>query len=499
MTHGRIRGRSLGLGVCILSAIAGAGLVLVYAFDPLILKEAGKSLAYRFDYWRGAMQLISAEPWLGYGIGNFQSTYVHVKLPTAAESPADPHNFLLETAHAGGIPCLLAVGTAIGLTLWLAWSRPKDSSQNVSIRKMEYTGSRLLRIAFWSGAAFSAACLITWSIFTDSDERLLGILVSLAAFAGSAVLWSRWPDAETSAHRLVKNSAAMGVAFAVILVHGLASGGWMLPGTMSLGMLVVGLSLAEANPVALENSRPDSACPWFDWTGWGMVGAGAVLLGSWYSTMALPISRGTEIVGQVVSGPLSRPSTEKMRKLLSVDRWDPELARVGMEWTTDQLLQPMGKETRGDWESLLVEFQTELLRREPSSALAWDASGQASARAAATSANSERRSEWLRHADEQFQRASELSPASAQGHIQAALSAHWVGDVARSQMHCEESEKIDAATRHRDRKIEAAQILWPVPLVPREAVLGADARRGMTRDYVRAEPVLLYLRSQRRP
>lgn len=499
MQHGRIRGRSLGLGVCIASAIVGAGLLVVYLFDPLILQEAGKSLAYRLDYWRGAMQLISEEPWMGYGVGNFQSTYLHVKLPTAAESPADPHNFLLETAHAGGIPCLLAVGAAIGLALWMPWSRSKDSSQDGSMQHMEYAGPRLLGIAFWSGAALSSACLITWSIFTDSDERLLGILVSLAAFTGAVVLWSRWPDAATSAHLLVNNRTALGVAFAVILLHGLASGGWMLPGAMSLGMFVIGLSLAREAPVASGSSRADSTDSRSRWTGWGMAGVGAILLGSWYATMALPISHGTEVVGQILSRPVSRPSPEQMRKLLSVDRWDPELARLGMEWTVDQLLQPMGTETRSDWETLLREFQRELLRRGPSSALAWDASGQASVRAAASSADAERRSEWLRQSDEQFQRASELSPASAQGHIQAALAAYWVGDLARSQMHCEESQKIDAATRHRDRKIEAGQVVWPSPLVPREAVLGVDARRGMTRDYVRAEPVLLYLRSQRRP
>jgi hypothetical protein len=268
---------------------------------------------------------------------------------------------------------------------------------------------------------------------------------------------------------------------------------------MSLGMFVIGLSLAREAPVASGSLRADSTDSRSRWTGWGMAGVGAILLGSWYATMALPISRGTEVVGQVLSGPFSRPSPEQMRKLLGVDRWDPELARLGMEWTVDQLLEPMGTETRRDWETLLREFQGELLRRGPSSALAWDASGQASVRAAASSADAERRSEWLRQSDEQFQRASELSPASAQGHIQAALAAYWVGDLARSQVHCEESQKIDAATRHRDRKIEAGQVVWPSPLVPREAVLGVDARRGTTRDYVRAEPVLLYLRSQSRP
>lgn len=499
MQHGRIRSRSLGLGVCIAGAILGVGLLVVYLFDPLILQEAGKSLAYRFDYWRGAAQLILAEPWMGYGVGNFQSTYVQVKLPTAAESPADPHNFLLETAHAGGIPCLLAVGAAIGLALWLAWFQPKDSSQDDSSGAVKKSGSRFLPIAFWSGAALGAAYLITWSIVTDSDERLYGILISLAAFAGGAIAWSRWPDAATSAHQLVNNRAALGVAFAVILVHGLASGGWMLPGAMGLGMFVVGLSVRTLMSSVSDVSQRDSASPRLRWAELGLVGAGASLLAGWYTTMALPISRGTEVVGQVLSGPLSRPSPEQMRKLLTVDRWDSELPRAGMEWTAQELSQPIGKETRGEWATLLQEFQQELLRRDPRSALAWDASGQASARVAATSADREEKAKWLRRADEQFQRASELSPASAQGHIQAALASFWAGDWARCQVHCEESEKIDAATQHRDRKIEAGQVLWPPSLVPREAVLGADARQGMPQDFVRAEPVLLYLRSHRRP
>lgn len=507
MQHGRIRGRSLGLGVCIAGAIAGVGLLVVYLFDPLILQEAGKSLAYRIDYWRGAAQLIFAEPWMGYGVGNFQSTYLHVKLPTAAESPADPHNFLLETAHAGGIPFLLTVSAAIGLALRLAWSQSKDSSQDDLICEMEKPSSRLMGIAFWTGATFGAACLITWSIITDSDERLLGILVSLAAFAVSAVFWSRWPDATTLAHRLVHPRAALGVAFAVILVHCLASGGWMLPGAMGLGMFAIGLSLAEAKTPVSGRSECDSTSPRLttrprlSGTAVGLVATGAALLGSWYLTTALPIFRGKEIVGLVLSGPLSRPSPEHMRKLLSVDRWDPELTRVGMEWTVGQLSQPLGRSSRVEWEMVLREFQMEFLRRDPRNALAWDASGQASARAAATSIDVSEKSEWLRQADEQFQRASELSPASAQGHLQAALSAHWVGDMPRSRLHCEESEKIDTSTRHRDRKIKAAQVVWPDPLVPLEAkaVVGNEARRGMPRDCVRAEPVLGYLRSHGKP
>ena len=86
--------------------------------DPMIVAEAGKSLSYRFDYWRGAIALIRAEPWTGYGVANFQQNYNRFKVISASESPADPHNFIFETAAAGGLP-LLAILFAILSILFL--------------------------------------------------------------------------------------------------------------------------------------------------------------------------------------------------------------------------------------------------------------------------------------------------------------------------------------------------------------------------------------------
>ena len=90
-----------GLGVMLLGLFG-----TVYAIDPLIFQEAGKSLAYRMDYWRGAWKLIAEQPLFGFGSLNFQTAYLQVKAITASESPADPHNFLLELAHSGGLVLL---------------------------------------------------------------------------------------------------------------------------------------------------------------------------------------------------------------------------------------------------------------------------------------------------------------------------------------------------------------------------------------------------------
>ncbi len=61
-----------------LAAIAILCLVImggILVRDPMIIAESGKSLSYRFDYWRGAVRLIQAEPWIGYGVANFQQNY----------------------------------------------------------------------------------------------------------------------------------------------------------------------------------------------------------------------------------------------------------------------------------------------------------------------------------------------------------------------------------------------------------------------------------------
>lgn len=496
MTHGHVRGRTLGFGALAAIAVSGIGLLVVYQFDPLILQEAGKSLAYRFDYWRGAASLIAQEPWTGFGVGNFQASYVHVKLPTAAESPADPHNFLLETAHAGGIPCLLLVSIAIGLALGIAIMQPRDSTPEAVHSEVD----RPIALAFWSGAAISSVSLVVWIFIVDSGDRLVGSILAMVASGLVAVAGTWWSAAKTSVQSLVQKGSALWIAFAVMLIHFLASGGWLLPGTMSMGISVLGLCLG--GPLAAARERKETSQSEIPQRGvgrLGWIGAAAMLLVAWYATMAVPISRGLDRDGTILGGEVREPSPRQVWSLTEADPWDPELVRKGIDWAVGQLARPMGKETRREWETVLRDLQKEFLARDPQNSLAWDACGQASLRVAATAGDSEGRKPWLSEADRAFERASQLAPSSAQGHLQAALAASLVGDQDRALEHCVQSEKIDAATPHRDRKIELAVLVWPASLIPRDAGLGTDARRGLSQDQIKAEPVLRYLRIRLNP
>jgi O-antigen ligase len=486
--HGKrmlLKGLAIGLGFIV------AVLVVVAWWDPLILTEAGKSLAYRFDYWRGAWELIAREPWFGFGVGNFQSTYLQVKVATAAESPADPHNFLLEVAHAGGVPLLLFLVIGIGASGYLAFDRNDLERPQASLSKV----SKGMAFLFWGSAAVTVMGILVWSLFTASDQGLVGTLLAVAAAAAMAIAGSIWRPMTTSVHQLVQNAGLLWMIFGVVLIHGLASGGWMLPGTMGIAIMALGLSAG----LSLGRSHQVS---WNRWSarrpiGWLLAGGG--LLAGWYLTMALPLSQSMQVKGVLMTPGGVNPSPQQVRDWLKADPHDPELARLGMEWTADRLSRSMGVEVRGDWEALLRELQGAFLARDPNHALAYEACGQASTMAAISAASDETKRVWLEEADRAFEQASAFNPASVQAHMQAAVGAFWVGDLTRSQRHCLLAEKIDSATTHRDRKIQSAQVFWPALLPPMAPGFPTEARRGISRDFVKAEPVLRYLRSQPQP
>jgi hypothetical protein len=476
-------------------SIFGLGVIactigVVYAVDPLILLEAGKSMSYRLDYWRGAMALIAQSPVLGYGCANFQSTYLRVKLPTAAESPADPHNMVLEIAHAGGL-VLLVIALGCGIAWWFSWRRIRLRDTTTSPIQEFRTRSE---IALWSGAVVACAGLMSWCFFTVGDNQLIGALFAVLAAIATAMVLSRSAPLKASVHHLVqRDTGPCAVGVGVWMIHFLASGGWMLPGTMATVMVLIGLSLQVpigADPIACGRWNPR-------WRYAGLAGVSVLLLG-WYVSMMVPV---THALGSLMAtlGSRTSPSLSELRALPDADALDPELPRLGLERCVEQLERSLAESTRREWESLLQELRVLFLKRDPGHALALTACGQAALRVAAATPLGDQRREWLMQADGDLQRASEAFPASVEAHVQAALVSYWVGDPDRAMRHCEAAESIDAATPHRDRKIQAATILWPRPLESVTSGLPVDSRRGIPKDFVRAEPVLVYLRSVCRP
>ncbi len=515
--------------------VAAVGIVLavvsgvVYAMDPLIFQEAGKSLAYRLDYWRGAMALIYQRPWLGYGCGNFQSTYLWVKLPTAAESPADPHNVALELAHAGGVALLLVGLVWAGILLRLLLLREpaylvnRESGYRNGMDRIgregvvssplgsgaeSQAGEPLAGYvyAFWGGGIVAALGVLAWNFFMAGDSQLLAAALAVLTASATGVILLHIPAYSASVQRLVQDDgespslAWQAAMITTLMIHLMASGGWMLPGTMAMATLVTGLGIHRAASLATRGEdrgldlRLAHRKPKEKWmAGCLSLGAG-VLMVLWWITMASPVTSSQRAIFQSLNN-RSTVTVDSIRTVIASDRYDPELSRMALLVCVEQLERPLGQAMRGAWEELAWESRRSFLARDPEHSLAFGACGQAELRMAVTAETVFDREQWLAKADQDFRDASRTYPASVEGHVQAAVAAFLVGDGAAVAIHCDGAEAIDRVTPHRDRKIEASIVFWPVRLVPEGEDFPAEARRGVPLGFLRAEPAVRFLRN----
>ncbi|MFN7731815.1 MAG: O-antigen ligase family protein, partial [Pirellula sp.] len=267
------------------------GIVLaVYWLDPLIIREAPKSLAYRMDYWRGAWELIAARPALGYGPLNYQSTYLRVKLPTAAESPADPHNAPLEIAHAGGWPLLILVSVLVAIAVLMVRRRMRSPV----VANPQAVARRGDGWAFWSGAIFASLGVFLWSFFRSGDLELGATSVSLTVAVALVLACTRWEPARGAVEHWLKSDLTLfAIAIGAFGIHLLASGGWMLPGTMTIPMVLLGLWLSDAMSGKEGQVAGDATWPAGLRLGGAWLAAGpvAALWGLWWWTMLSPVSQ----------------------------------------------------------------------------------------------------------------------------------------------------------------------------------------------------------------
>lgn len=201
-----------------------------------VLSEAGKSLGYRLQYWRGAASVAAEQPLLGCGPGKFGDWYTRWKAPDASEEVQDPHQMFLETAAVAGVPTLAALLAAVACGIYYASRQaaegPREAFHETASPSDETEAVDSARTAIWIGAASAglvgglirfaewsplSAEGFWWCVFAPPIFCLLLSRVSVrpqvlaeAASAG----WLAW---------LVDLQAAGGIFF-----PGVAASGWLL-------------------------------------------------------------------------------------------------------------------------------------------------------------------------------------------------------------------------------------------------------------------------------
>ena len=361
-----------------------------------------------------------------------------------------------------------------------------------------------------------------FAFFTAGDLELYGTAIVLAGALAFGVWLTRSPAASASVYLLVKNHPLLFlVSFLGVLVHFLASGGWMFPGTMvspaiALGLWIAGANWAESTqtlgqpsalsqPSALGRSK-------------GVLAALAIL-GRWGWSMAMPwfqaqrayaafpkdSKTGRLVLDKAIANK-SLPTVDEYFALVTSAPLDPDLARWGMEFSGAVMDSDIPVSEKASW---LHQFQQAckfLIERSPKDSTAYadaaveslrtsigqtldtslteemafrrqgggpalrgpSASGGARTRGGAARATTTRtigtqlQEDSLRY----YQEATKYAPANAELHLQTAMVAAMLGNWKVCEAKLDQAEEIDRETKHRDRKIEAARIWIPHELAP---------------------------------
>jgi O-antigen ligase len=492
----------IGLASCFIIVIA-----YVAVREPKLFTDAGKSLSYRFEYWQGAWKIVQMHPWYGVGSGNFQSSYAQVKAITASETPADPHNFLVEVTCVGGIPLLiflLAILLAIAYPFLCGYSRqqndkPASNSSDKSGMEFDSTkGSGLIAI----GAILACSCLLAFYYLANNDETSIA---SFLFFSCGCVTWIGINNC-----RIPFSGQEMRIACVLsagaLLLHLCFSGGWMTPGLMCSFSILVSLGLRS------ECHRP---------SGTGMfsmaprsvlspvmrrVSLSILLLAATFDlarTFCIPLLATSDELALDPNFVTSR-SVDDWLKTMLLDRWDPALPRrVANRCVQVLTKRNLSREEKAKWLAAFDVASQEFLRRDSNH---WSAAaecgrwhmflGEKEHGTEEKTSDNRATLDHRRMAMANFNLAAELYPNSASCQLQAAVAAAWVGDSEITSEKIEAALKIDRATVHLDRKIQASVVIFPYTLETTGAKLPTAAREALEPMAARGEPVLDWLRNR---
>lgn len=470
------------------AAVLVAGGVFALA-NPELTERAGASFAFRLQYWRGTLAMVVDRPWFGCGPGAFQAAYEAYRERSASEQIADPHNFLMETLAAGGVPAAIALVAAAVLAVKIMRNRHRgllEQAFETDIELLAYDSgapnrpeSRRTRIAA-GGSGFAAGWAMVWIIGTptgwapDFAAHAIAVPLTLVWLAFMLVQLLRVPPPRGIV------PAAMGG----ILIHLMLSGGWTVPGVAIPLSILVGLATSVG-----DTASQDEVSGQTHWepnaTLWGPRAAVLVVTAvvgfSFYQGTYLPVlsARQASVLAELAAerGRLDQLESA-YRRLRDADPRDPA-GLVGLVRAAKQRLlfqdQPSLREAFEEAEALAIaadpvnpslrrllgELRLHLYQR-------WGKKID------------------LKAAQEQFARASERSPSDER--IAAQLAVIWAElakrtDVAEEQSEAvaeakrwrAEAESLSAAGGHIERQLERVVVLVARPL-DKKALVGPQRK-----------------------
>ena len=472
--------------------------------DPLIIVEAPKSLAFRWQYWESTVAMIQDHWLFGIGPGNFQANYARYKAIEASETIADPHCFPLEIAATLGLPGLALFLLWSGFRIASAWPWRTESTlhEHASLSQVAVTRQQgaspfahLEKRRWLVPSAMLVASLMIWGIpeLFGAAPDWLPYLFSLPM--ACVLAWAITTESTLDLSRAGWTWATLGG-----LLHLMVNGGWLAPGMMSILLVTTAMALTRENR---ETVAPSFAEPNKTAMSEGSVRlVGTMLLlvlfwiTAWQPWQAILRWRNLKTVDR-------NTWLQATHRVVDQDRWDPLPLQTLMRDVVQQYREEQRRRQqppRLDDPGLaeIAALESELLTRNPHD---WQVHLEIGRNQLAMAGTVEQVTGSLAH----FSQAAERHPSDGGIRVEYAVALAIVGRVDESARELNRAEELDRQTSHSNRKLNAATIILPAPLFDYgrsengrkiAEFLTKNREKGFPADWYRAEPMVEYLRTE---
>lgn len=345
------------------------GLVQTGVWDAEVLQEAPKSLQFRWNYWVASGRLIAEAPVLGVGLGQFQTTYLRVKVPEASEEILDPHQMVLDAWLNGGLLAFCGLCLIAGASLMSVkerWTRTDGFAASPSEPQNFTNGNDRWTVVLGSVAGFGL--VFAWNLIQGSwDDSLLilwmawvavwGVFsrVGPVAFGLDAALGSFWP--------------AWG-AFICGIMHLQGAGGFEMGGVLAWFGWFGLLSLSAGLSTSSATSQPDHSDGRKIWLKRGVL-ASAILTGAGVVWFDVQCRSTLEAAARQLGSGHTGAAIASLKRAAALDPWNPQ------PW--QQLADVYTREQAGDLAagtSRALAALDEAQRRDPRNPRLWDQRGE---------------------------------------------------------------------------------------------------------------------------
>jgi|GEM_PF-6120521 len=363
-----IQRRHLLIAATVFASLVIAGLVYAMRNSEWV-QQAPASLAIRFRYWVACGKMVLESPWFGVGPGQFKSSYEAYRAEASTEQIADPHQFMLQTLTAGGLPSLLILLALLALMIGINRQRLRVVGEAKKLSSPLPAPHGEVNV-LTSGSVMLGtltAIIGVWVIGSAIGQLPTvepALLATIMTIIFSAAVWYRG-NAEVSVEQWHAAKKISGYGAFAIGVDQLASGGMTVPGVSVIAWMLLGIAVpVEFHAGLLAKRESGNLAVSAQWRRYLLIVASMALVASWYFVGVAPIERSKHEQNQfAVAWADGRVdvATQSLQRAAVADRWD--VAPVLQLANAYRTLAATDLQRREEWEAKWLAAESEAASR----------------------------------------------------------------------------------------------------------------------------------------